>query len=65
MNNFLRAARGLGAVALAVMGTACSSDSFYRQRNLVADGPAIVSEQKDPNLVNAWGIAFNPFGWCG
>jgi uncharacterized protein (TIGR03118 family) len=62
MNNFFPAGRGLGALALALMATACTSDSAYRQRNLVADGPAIVSEQKDPNLVNAWGIAFNPFG---
>ncbi|MET0981583.1 MAG: TIGR03118 family protein [Telluria sp.] len=62
MNNFFKTARGLGALALAVMSAACSTDVFYRQRNLVADGPAIMSEQKDPNLVNAWGIAFNPFG---
>lgn len=62
MNNFSRVKRSMAAFALAVLGAGCASDSAYRQRNLVADGPAIVSEQKDPNLVNAWGIAFNPFG---
>lgn len=33
----------------------------YQQRNLVSDG-FIPSEQNDPNLVNAWGVAFNPSG---
>lgn len=66
MNNFYqRVARGLSAVTLAAIVSACVSvpdHGTYRQRNLVADGPAIPSEQKDPNLVNAWGIAFNPYG---
>lgn len=62
MNNFFKAARGAAALALAVLSAGCAGDHFYRQRDLVADGPAIASEQKDPNLVNAWGIAFNPFG---
>lgn len=62
MNNFSRTVGGLGALTLALLGAGCTSDAAYRQRNLVADGPAIASEHKDPNLVNAWGIAFNPFG---
>ncbi len=33
----------------------------YQQRNLVSDG-AIPAEHTDPNLVNPWGLAFNPFG---
>jgi uncharacterized protein (TIGR03118 family) len=35
---------------------------FYQQRNLVADSAAAGAENVDPNLVNPWGIAFNPFG---
>ena len=34
----------------------------YAQRNLVSDG-FIPAEHTDPNLVNSWGIAFNPFGF--
>ena len=37
------------------------NDTFYQQRNLVAD-QAGAAENLDRNLVNAWGIAFNPFG---
>src|SRR5882672_11496559 len=32
-----------------------------RQRNLVSDG-GVAASQQDPNLVNAWGLAFNPNG---
>ncbi len=37
---------------------------FYQQNNLVSDG-AVTADHTDPNLVNAWGIAFNPdaFVW--
>lgn len=34
----------------------------FEQRNLVSDG-FITAEHTDPNLVNSWGIAFNPFGF--
>jgi uncharacterized protein (TIGR03118 family) len=34
----------------------------YQQRSLVSDG-SIPAENTDPNLVNAWGVAFNPFGF--
>jgi len=33
----------------------------YQQHNLVTDG-FIVADHTDANLVNPWGIAFNPFG---
>ncbi|HEX9171879.1 MAG TPA: TIGR03118 family protein [Telluria sp.] len=66
MNNFYhRHARRLCMVALAATVSACAivpHHGAYRQRNLVADSPAIPSEHKDPNLVNPWGIAFNPYG---
>jgi uncharacterized protein (TIGR03118 family) len=34
----------------------------YTQRNLISDGFVAAEQPPDPNLVNAWGIAFNPFG---
>jgi uncharacterized protein (TIGR03118 family) len=36
-------------------------DGAYVQHNLVSDG-FVVADHTDPNLVNAWGVAFNPFG---
>jgi uncharacterized protein (TIGR03118 family) len=33
----------------------------YEQQNLVSDG-FVAAGHMDPNLVNPWGIAFNPFG---
>jgi uncharacterized protein (TIGR03118 family) len=39
----------------------CKQPNAYAQRNLVSDR-AGMAEHVDPNLVNAWGIAFNPFG---
>ena len=35
---------------------------FYQQRNLVSDG-SVTAEHTDANLVNPWGIAFNPNGF--
>jgi uncharacterized protein (TIGR03118 family) len=34
----------------------------YATRNIVSDG-GVTAEHIDPNLVNAWGIAFNPTGF--
>ena len=49
-------------MALALTATpARAGDDFYQQHNLVSDG-FVAADQVDPNLVNAWGIAFNPFG---
>lgn len=38
-----------------------ASGFFYQQHNLVSDG-FITADHTDPQLVNAWGIAFNPNG---
>ena len=38
------------------------SHPFYQQHNLVSDG-STTADHVDPNLVNAWGVAFNPFGF--
>ena len=35
---------------------------FYVQHNLVSDG-TVSADNMDANLVNAWGVAFNPFGF--
>jgi len=51
----------VGFLALTAVSQASASD-FYHQRNLVSDSAAIPAEQRDPNLVNAWGLAFNPYG---
>jgi uncharacterized protein (TIGR03118 family) len=51
----------LGALALAGASGAWAGD-FYKQRNLVSDTRQIRAEHRDPHLVNAWGLAFNPFG---
>lgn len=34
---------------------------FYQQRNLASNNPALHAEQLDANVVNAWGLVFNPY----
>jgi uncharacterized protein (TIGR03118 family) len=41
-------------VVLALAGPVRAADNSYQQRNLVSDA-------SDPDLVNPWGLAFNPF----
>jgi uncharacterized protein (TIGR03118 family) len=48
------------ALALSAAPAAFGSD-FYQQRYLVSDTSTIKAENTDPNLVNAWGLAFNPY----
>jgi uncharacterized protein (TIGR03118 family) len=49
------------ALIVASAGIAPAFASGYEQHNLVSDG-AVTADHTDANLVNAWGIAFNPFG---
>lgn len=50
------------AVAIALAASAAqAAGNFYQQHNLVSDG-FIAADHIDANLVNAWGVAFNPFG---
>jgi len=49
------------ALALVTGPSAHAAGNFYQQHNLVAD-LAGVADHADSNLVNAWGVAFNPFG---
>jgi uncharacterized protein (TIGR03118 family) len=51
----------LGALAFASASEARAGD-FYKQRSLVSDTSQIRADNRDPRLVNAWGLAFNPFG---
>lgn len=52
------------ALVLTLMAAPALAQSGFRfeQRNLVSDG-FVPAEHTDPNLVNAWGVAFNPFGF--
>ena len=52
-----------GALALVGASGAWASD-FYKQRDLVSDSGLIRADHQDPHLVNAWGLAFNPFGFA-
>jgi hypothetical protein len=49
------------ALALSAGQNALAQQHAYRQHNLVAD-TAGNADFTDPNLVNPWGVAFNPFG---
>ena len=50
------------ALACAIGAATARADSgTYQVRNLVSDGFVAAEQPADPNLVNAWGIAFNPF----
>lgn len=51
----------IGALAFAGAQGAWAGE-FYKQRNLVSDTSQIRAERQDAHLVNAWGLAFNPFG---
>ncbi|GAB3411654.1 TIGR03118 family protein [Massilia agilis] len=57
-----RLALALGTCAVVAMTAGCATQGRYHQRNLVSDTAAIPAEHHDPQLVNAWGLAFNPFG---
>jgi uncharacterized protein (TIGR03118 family) len=68
MNVSLPFARGsratLALAGLLAFAAAQAADGGYVQRNLVSDG-FVPAEHTDANLVNPWGIAFNPsaFAW--
>ena len=49
------------ALILSAPAVQAAPGAFYHSHNLVSDG-AVPADHFDPNLVNAWGLAFNPFG---
>jgi uncharacterized protein (TIGR03118 family) len=65
MDTFHRTAyrqSALLAIAFALTAAAAQAgEVFYQQHNLVSDG-FVAADHVDAGLVNAWGIAFNPFG---
>jgi uncharacterized protein (TIGR03118 family) len=50
------------ALVLAVPVAAPAVDRSYQVHYLVSDG-FVPADHTDPNLVNAWGVAFNPFAF--
>ena len=50
------------ALSLAASSVQAADGLRFQQRNLVSDG-TIPAAHVDPHLVNAWGVAFNPFGF--
>ena len=50
------------ALSLAASTPQAAGGLRFQQRNLVSDG-SIPAAHADPNLVNGWGVAFNPFGF--
>jgi uncharacterized protein (TIGR03118 family) len=51
----------IGMIACVAAAPSYAAGDFYQQHNLVSDG-FVPADNKDTNLVNAWGVAFNPFG---
>jgi uncharacterized protein (TIGR03118 family) len=49
------------SVSVGAARPALADSPSYEVTNLVSDVPG-VANHTDPNLVNAWGLAFNPFG---
>src|SRR5438128_1742784 len=62
LRKFSRSIGAAFAIALTLAGgPAAAAGNFYEQHNLVSDG-AIAADHTDPNLINAWGLVFNPTG---
>jgi len=62
LNRLVVAFFAAGAAITGISSSALAKDGGdYQQHTLVSDG-SIAADHTDPNLVNAWGVAFNPFG---
>lgn len=51
------------ALALLLAATPALANDVFQRHLLVSDG-YIKAAHTDPNLVNGWGVAFNPFGFA-
>ncbi|HSR65763.1 MAG TPA: TIGR03118 family protein [Xanthomonadaceae bacterium] len=51
------------AFALLLASSPAVAASHYHRSNLVSDG-GVPAAHVDPNLVNGWGVAFNPYGFA-
>jgi uncharacterized protein (TIGR03118 family) len=58
----IAAALVLGLMPSAARAKDKGDDATYQLHNLVSDG-FVTADHTDPNLVNGWGVAFNPFGF--
>jgi hypothetical protein len=52
----------LASATLSIVAGAADAEQFYRNKPLVSNG-GLHARVLDRNLVNAWGIAFNPTGF--
>ena len=50
------------ALALLLAAAPAAATSLFQRHNLVSDG-GVPAAHIDHNLVNAWGVAFNPYGY--
>lgn len=63
MNAFLRHLTGTQPMPTRLEMPVVHLPFYYEVRKLVADAAGAKAENIGPDLVNAWGIAFNPFGF--
>src|SRR4026208_711100 len=49
-------------LALACASVSAQHPNAYAVRNLVSDG-SVPADNTDPNLIDGWGVAFNPDGF--
>lgn len=63
MNAFLRHLSGSALTQNPAHLHTMQAAFYYNLRKLVGDSTVIGAENIDTNLVNAWGIAFNPYGF--
>jgi uncharacterized protein (TIGR03118 family) len=54
--------RSITIVTLAIAAGASSASAQYHRRDLVSNQPGAAAFT-DPNLINGWGVAFNPAGF--
>jgi len=54
---------GLASIIFMATGLYAAS-KFYQVSNLVSDSAAITAAHNDTNLINSWGIAFDPNGFA-
>ncbi|RJG21607.1 TIGR03118 family protein [Massilia cavernae] len=64
MNDFLRHLTGSRPLPARPEPPVAHVPYYYEVRKLVADVASVGAENLAPNLVNAWGVAFNPLGFA-
>ena len=59
----IRSCARVAACSATTLALAATSHAQYLRTDLVSDQPGLAAHQ-DPNLVNGWGVAFNPTGFA-